>query len=225
MIDADESALTAVDIAYLDFEARLFNSAVGWLEAEGWRSPPLDFYAPPDGVRRTVWAAVCYGVLCASADEFAATGSAQAKRSAQVLNGLKWTAEALARPGADRSAARAAAVNLSSAATVMIAGRSKEQVAAVTKGLAVGPKAKAEIADLTWREPLEKFMRSFLSGDPLRCELDAPIIWRAFNDAEPKRRENQLAQSRQWPSDATAHRTVNRIRDKLIAQLASRASA
>lgn len=215
MIDADETAVTALDLHYCDLEARLFNAAVDWLLVEGWSPPAVDFYSPPEGVRRTVWAAICYGVYCASADDFAATGSPQAQRSAQVLNGLKWTAETLARPGIDRSAARAVAANFASAATVMIGGGSRDRL---TGGLSKGPEAKANLADLTWREPLEKFIRSFLSGDPHRAALDGKAIWRAFNEAEPRREENARAQGRAWPSPQTAARTVNRIRAEVAAQ-------
>lgn len=217
MIDDDETSTTLVDIHYCDLEARLHNSAVQWLSTEGWTPPPVDFYAPPEGVRRTVWSAICYGVLCASADDFAAAGSDQAKRSAQVLAGLKWTAEAIARPGADRSAARAAAFNFAASAAVLIGGRGHEQLASVTGGLARGPREKAHIADVTWRDPLEKFMRGFFQGDPLRKALDAPIIWEAFNQAEPKRAANAAVLGRKWPSPATAAREVNRIRTVLIA--------
>lgn len=215
MIDSDETAITATDLRFCDMEAGLFNAAVGALTAEGWTPPPLDFYGAPEGVRRTVWASVCYGILCASADAFAVTP--QAKRSAQVLAGLRWTADALAREGIDRSAARAAAVNFAAAATVAVGGQAQDRHAHVTKGLTKGPEDKAQLADLTWRDPLERFMRSFISGDPHRAKLDGPTIWKAFEDAEPHRKAKAVESGRGWPAPTSAAREVNRIKARLSA--------
>lgn len=218
MIDAEETRISETDTRFCDLAAALHRVATDWLKVEGWQPPSLDFYAPPEGVRRTVWAATCYAVLCASADSFAAGAGTQAKMAAKVLWGLRGTADALAHPGADRAAIRAGAVGMASAAAVLLGERGSDVLAEKLSGLASGPRAKAEIADVTWRKPLGQFMRRFFDADPLRRRLDGKAIWEAFTEAEPWREEQARKNGRGWPSEATAARTVNKLRDDLTAE-------
>lgn len=124
MIDNDELPVSDEDEAFLEQWLKLWYLAAETLTAAGWR-PRLgfhtDFWLPPKGIPRTVWAEQCVSHDAHDARQIKArTNDPLVIDAADAMLALSFVVEAIAKPGVDRSAVRAGALWGMNSATILL---------------------------------------------------------------------------------------------------------